>query len=89
MKTFAIFSTVLGEQAQVCPLQGTCKAIAMTVLFSFIGTMLAICGYKLFDICTPGKLHEEIIKNRNMAAAMIGAAVILGVCIIVAAAMIG
>lgn len=89
MKTFAFFSTALVDQTQACPLQGTCKAIAMVVLFSFIGTLLAITGYKIFDICTPGKLHEEIINNRNMAAAMIGAAVILGVCIIVAAAMIG
>jgi uncharacterized membrane protein YjfL (UPF0719 family) len=46
-------------------------------------------GYKVFDKCTPGDLTKEIIENKNVAAAIIGAAVILGVCIIVAAAMIG
>ena len=46
-------------------------------------------GYKLFDLATPGKLHHEILQNKNVAAAIIGAAVILGVCVLVAAAMLG
>jgi uncharacterized membrane protein YjfL (UPF0719 family) len=59
------------------------------VVYALIGIVLSIVGYKLFDRCTPGDLHEEIVKNRNLAAAMVGAAVILGVCAIVAAAIIG
>jgi putative membrane protein len=65
------------------------EALFYTALFSVAGTLLAIVGYKLFDICTPGNLHEEIVKNRNLAAAVIGAAVIIGVCIVVAAAIMG
>jgi uncharacterized membrane protein YjfL (UPF0719 family) len=65
------------------------EALFYTALFSVAGTLLAIVGYKLFDYCTPGNLHEEIVKNRNLAAAIIGAAVILGVCIVVAAAIMG
>ena len=65
------------------------QALLYVLVFSVFGTGLAILGYKIFDWCTPGKLHEEIIKNRNTAAALVGAAVIIGVCIIVAAAMIG
>ncbi len=59
------------------------------VVFALAGIVLAIVGYKLFDYCTPGDLHEEIIKNRNVAAAVIGAAVVLGVCLVVAAAIMG
>lgn len=58
-------------------------------LYALVGIGLAIAGYKLFDLCTPGDLHEEIVKNRNTAAALVGAAVILGVSIIVAAAIVG
>jgi len=58
-------------------------------VYTLAGIGLAILGYKLFDWCTPGDLHEEIIKNRNTAAALIGAAIILGVCLIVAAAIVG
>jgi uncharacterized membrane protein YjfL (UPF0719 family) len=64
-------------------------AIGYMLLFAIIGIAIAIAGYKLFDKCTPGDLHNEIIQNKNVAAAIIGAAVILGVCIIVAAAMLG
>ena len=54
-----------------------------------MGVGVAIVGYKLFDRCTPGDLHKEIIENRNVAAAIVGAAIIVGVCIIVAAAIVG
>ncbi len=65
------------------------QALLYTAVFSLAGTTLAILGYKLFDLCTPGDLHEEIIKNRNLAAAVLGASIILGVCIVVAAAIMG
>lgn len=65
------------------------QAVGYMVLFALIGILLAIAGYKLFDRCTPGDLHREIIQEKNVAAAVIGGAIILGVCIIIAAAMIG
>jgi putative membrane protein len=65
------------------------EALLYTAVFSLAGTLLAIFGYKLFDYCTPGNLHEEIVKNRNLAAAVIGAAIIIGVSIVVAAAIVG
>jgi uncharacterized membrane protein YjfL (UPF0719 family) len=65
------------------------QALLYTAVFSLAGTLLAIIGYKIFDLCTPGNLHEEIVKNRNLAAAVLGASIILGVCIVVAAAIMG
>jgi len=65
------------------------QAIAYLALFAFIGIFLAIVGYKIFDRCTPGHLHKEIVEHRNVAAAIVGGSVILGVCIIIAAAMLG
>jgi len=65
------------------------QALAMMVLFAAVGIGAAILGYKTFDKCTPGDLNKEIIENKNVAAAIVAAAVILGVCIIIAAAMIG
>lgn len=63
------------------------QAVGYMVLFSFIGILAAIAGYKIFDKCTPGDLHHEIVQNKNVAAAIVAGAVILGVCIIIAAAM--
>jgi uncharacterized membrane protein YjfL (UPF0719 family) len=63
-------------------------ALAM-VIYSLLGVLLAVLGYKIFDRLTPGDLHREIIENRNVAAAILCGTMILGVCIIVAAAMLG
>lgn len=67
--------------------QSLAQAVGYMVLFSFIGILAAIAGYKIFDKCTPGDLHHEIVQNKNVAAAIVAGAVILGVCIIIAAAM--
>lgn len=65
------------------------QAIGYMLLFSLIGILAAIGGYKLFDKCTPGDMHHEIVGNKNVAAAIVAGSVILGVCIIIAAAMLG
>lgn len=65
------------------------EALGYMLLFAAVGIAAAVAGYKLFDKCTPGNLHREIIENKNVAAAIVGGAVILGVCIIIAAAMMG
>lgn len=65
------------------------SGLLLMVVFSLVGTALAIIGYRLFDKFTPGDLHREIVEQKNVAAAIIGGAVIVGVCIIVAAAMVG
>jgi putative membrane protein len=65
------------------------EAIGYMILFTGVGIVCAIAGYKLFDTCTPGDLSKEILENKNVAAAIVAAAVILGICIIIAAAMLG
>lgn len=65
------------------------EAIINVLIFAAIGIATAIIGFKIFDKCTPGDLQKEIVENKNIAAAIMAAAVILGVSIIIAAAMIG
>jgi uncharacterized membrane protein YjfL (UPF0719 family) len=69
--------------------QNLAQAIGYMLLFATIGIGMAVVGYRLFDKLTPGDLHKEIFENRNVAAAIVAGAVILGLCIIIAAAMIG
>ena len=59
----------------------------MAVVFALLGIALAILGFKLFDRLTPGKLDEEILNKQNNAAAILAGAFVLGVCIIIAAAI--
>ena len=67
--------------------QSIYQAVANMLVFAGAGMVAAIAGFKLFDFCTPGSLAKEILENKNIAAAIVSASVILGVCIIIAAAM--
>jgi uncharacterized membrane protein YjfL (UPF0719 family) len=62
-------------------------AVLSTVVFGVVGIALAILGFKLFDMLTPGKLEEEIVQKQNIAAAILGASIIIGICLIVSRAM--
>ncbi len=56
-------------------------------IFGLAGILMAILGYKLFDKLTPGCLHKEIFENKNVAAGILAGSVIIGVSLILAAAM--
>lgn len=62
-------------------------AVLSALVFGVVGVILAILGFKLFDKLTPGKLDEEILQKQNIAAAILAGAFVLGICIIVAAAI--
>lgn len=64
-------------------------AIGNVLIFAGIGIVAAIVGFKLFDKFTPGHLQQEIIEHKNIAAAIVAGAVILGICIIIAASILG
>ena len=65
------------------------RALLYMLIFAVSGIVIAIGGYKLFDLFTPGDLHKEIVEKQNVAAAVVAGAIVLGICIIIAAAMIG
>jgi len=64
-------------------------ALVATLVFGLIGIGLAILGFKLFDACIRFNLEKEICENKNIAAAILSAAIIVGICIVVAAAVTG
>lgn len=65
------------------------EACGNVLIFAVIGIIAAIVGFKIFDWCTPGHLEKEIIENKNVAAAIVAGAAILGVSIIIAACILG
>jgi uncharacterized membrane protein YjfL (UPF0719 family) len=58
-----------------------------SAVYGLLGIVLVIVGFKLFDFVTPGNLQEEIVEKKNLAAAILAASVVLGICIVVAAAV--
>ena len=62
-------------------------AILATVVFGLVGIFLALIGFKLFDAITPFNLEKEMCENKNVAVGVLCGAIVLGVCVIVAAAI--
>lgn len=63
------------------------EAVA-ALAYSGAGIVLMALGYLLVDLTTPGKLHELIWVRRNRNASVLLASNILGVGIIVVAAIV-
>lgn len=64
---------------------GLLDQVISTLVFSVLGIILAIVGFKLFDAVIPFSLEKEICEKNNLAVAILSAAMILGVCLIIAA----
>ena len=64
------------------------EAVLATIVYGGIGIAMAIIGFKLFDLFTPGRLEAEICEKQNVAAGLLGAAVVLGISLIIAAAIL-
>lgn len=64
-------------------------AVLSSIVFGIIGIAMAYLGFKVFDKLTPGKLDEEILQKQNIAAAILAGAFLIGICIIIAAAIHG
>jgi uncharacterized membrane protein YjfL (UPF0719 family) len=65
------------------------KPIINSVLFSFIGVLILIIGYYIIEKITPENTWKEIVHNKNMALAIVFAALIIGISLIISAAIHG
>jgi len=65
------------------------KGIAASIVYSIIGIVVFIFAYWVIERLTPEKSWQEIVKNKNIALAIVFAAFILGISIISAAAIHG
>ena len=68
---------------------GLTAGVVATVLYSLIGIVMATIGFKVVDWLTPGNLADEVAHKGNRALAILAGSMILGVCIIIASAVIG
>lgn len=59
------------------------------IVFSIVGLIILMVGYKVFDMATPYDLNRQIAEDNNVAAGIAVAGVLVSLGIIVAAAMGG
>jgi putative membrane protein len=60
-----------------------------SILYALIGVVIFWVSFLIIDKVTPYNLWEEIVEKRNVALGLVVAAMSLGICIIVAAAIHG
>lgn len=58
-----------------------------SIIYALIGVVIFWLSFLIIDKVTPYNLWEEIVEKQNMALAMVVAAMALGICVIVAAAI--
>lgn len=65
------------------------KPIINSILFSFVGIMILLIGYLIVEKITPENTWKEIVDKNNVALAVIFAAFIIGLSMIISAAIHG
>lgn len=74
--------------AQENALAGFFVDLASTIVYSIVGIVMGVIGFKVVDWLTPGNLAEEVANKENRALAVLAGSMMLGVCIIIASVLI-
>jgi putative membrane protein len=75
--------------AQAAPLAAPLGRLLLDfALFGLSGIVLLIVGYYLWEMITPYNLRREIHENKNVAVSIVAAAFVIGMGIVIAAAIL-
>jgi uncharacterized membrane protein YjfL (UPF0719 family) len=61
--------------------------IEAAIVFAFIGIVVFVAAFAIIDRMTPYHLWNEIVREKNLALAVLVGAMSIGICIIIAAAV--
>lgn len=64
------------------------RMILDTTIFGVTGIVLLIVGYYIWELVTPYNLRRELQENKNLAVAVVAASFVLGMAIVIAAAVV-
>ncbi len=65
------------------------EGILSAVIYSIVGIIVLLVGFKIFDKATPFNLNKEIAEDNNAAAGIALAGMLIALGVIVAAAIHG
>ena len=60
-----------------------------SIIFSIVGIMIMVFTYYVIEKITPENTWKEIVDNKNIALAIVFAALIIGIALIISAAIHG
>jgi uncharacterized membrane protein YjfL (UPF0719 family) len=85
----ALASTLPDAPALVVPLEQLMPLVVTTLVFALIGIVLFALAFWIIVKASPFSVRKELEDDQNTALAVVIGAVILGIAIIVAAAIHG
>ncbi|MBA5792959.1 DUF350 domain-containing protein [Flavobacterium sp. xlx-214] len=65
------------------------NGITNSIVYSVIGIAILLITYLIIEKLTPENSWKEIVENKNMALAIVFAAFIIGIALIISAALHG
>ena len=66
----------------------TWTGVLASIVYGLLGLLLLLIGYYIYELITPWSVKEELITHRNPAVAMVVASFIVGMAIVIAAAIL-
>lgn len=63
------------------------KGLVHSIIYSLLGLVVLMISFKVFDMITPFDLNKEIAEDDNTAAGVAVAGIMIGLGLIVAAAI--
>ena len=62
-------------------------SIANAAVYSILGIIIFVLSFVFVDKMTPYHLWDEIVRNKNLALAVLLGAMSIGICMIIASAV--
>lgn len=59
-----------------------------SIVYGVLGMGLLLAGYYFYELITPYSVRKELIEDQNIALGIVVAAIILGMALIIAAAIL-
>ncbi len=70
-------------------LLGDLRVFVLAIIYAVLGMILLYVGYRVFDWVTPTDMQKKIFEENNVAVAVTVGAFVLGLAIVIAAAIRG
>jgi putative membrane protein len=65
------------------------QPVVNSILFSFLGIIILLAAYFVIEKITPENTWKEVVEKNNVAVAIVLAAFIIGISLIISAAIHG
>ena len=63
------------------------NGVVNSLIYALLGIVMAVFAAKVVDWITPGQLFRQLSDEKNMPLAVFTGLLVLGICIIIAAAI--